>query len=192
MKKITKFFVPISLLLAVSAVSATTVSFTAQQGTAVSNLAGFQLSGTSVEIGYFEAATFTSLGSTSTGSPLPGMFGGSSIFESTSLAAFQPALQIFSDDGGSVIAYSTAWTFSGGDGSGTDSSTDAFDLSQIVSNGALVTDGVVLANAGSTFDLNGVGNSAFGGQASLAVGLESTAVPEPSSYSVLMRPFQLL
>ena len=174
----------VALFTAVNA-NATTVTFTAQQGTAVSNLAGVQLSGTTVQLGYYNSATFTFLGDTTTaGGTLPaGLFGGSVLFESTSLADFQPAFQIFSDDGGAVIAYSTTWAFEGGDGTGTDTDTNSFDLANVVTAGALATNGVVLPIAGSTFELNGAGNDTFTGNASLAVGL--AAVPEPSTYAVL-------
>jgi hypothetical protein len=181
MKKIT-LTISAAMLALGSIVNATTVSFTAQQGTAVSNLSGTALSGTTVDLGYYDTGTFTLLGSTTTADALPsGLFGGSSLFESTSLAAFQPAMRIFSDDGGSVIAYSTGWSFSNGDGSGTDIGADFFDLVNVVVGGSLTGTGVVLAEAGSTFNLNGAGNPTFGGSPSLEIGL----VPEPSTYAAL-------
>ena len=163
--------------------NATTVSFTAQQGTAVSNLSGNALSGTTVELGYYETATFTLLGSTTTGSGgLPaGLFGGSNLFESASLAAFQPALRIVSDDGGSAIAYSTLWSFTSGDGTGTDTGSDFFDLANVVFGGSLTGTGVVVAEAGSTFNLNGAVSPIFGAP-SLEIGV---VVPEPSTYAAL-------
>jgi hypothetical protein len=181
MKKIT-LLISVVFLSVGNFTNATTVSFTAQQGTAVSNLSGNALSGTAVELGYYETATFTLLGSTTTGSGgLPaGLFGGSNLFESASLAAFQPALRIVSDDGGSAIAYSTGWSFTSGDGTGTDTGSDFFDLANVVSGGSLTGTGVVVAEAGSTFNLNGAVSPTFG-TPSLEIGL----VPEPSTYAAL-------
>jgi len=181
MKKITLIISVFSLTVG-NLINATTVSFTAQQGTAVSNLSGNALSGTVVELGYYDAATFTLLGSTTTGSGgLPaGLFGGSNLFESASLAAFQPALRIFSDDGGSAIAYSTGWSFTSGDGTGTDTGSDFFDLANVVTGGSLTGTGVVVAEAGSTFNLSGAVNPTFA-----APSLEIGVVPEPSTYAAL-------
>lgn len=182
MKKITLIISVFSLTVG-NLINATTVSFTAQQGTAVSNLSGNALSGTVVELGYYDAATFTLLGSTTTGSGgLPaGLFGGSNLFESASLAAFQPALRIVSDDGGSAIAYSTGWSFTSGDGTGTDTGSDFFDLSNVVTGGSLTGTGVVVAEAGSTFNLSGAVNPTFNAP-SLEIGV---VVPEPSTYAAL-------
>ena len=159
MKKLT---LTTAALMLAGILNATTVSFTAQQGTGISNSSGTALTGTTVEIGYYDSSTFTSLGSTTSGTPFAGMFGGSSLFESTSLASFQPALKIFSDDGSSVIAYSTNWAFSGGDGTGIDTNSDNIDLANVVIGGSLTASGVVIASAGSAFDLNGTANPTFG------------------------------
>ena len=169
MKKLT---LTTAALMLAGILNATTVSFTAQQGTGISNSSGTALTGTTVEIGYYDSSTFTSLGSTTSGTPFAGMFGGSSLFESTSLASFQPALKIFSDDGSSVIAYSTDWAFLGGDGTGTDTETQSVDLANVVFNGSLTASGVVIASAGSQFDLNGANNPTFG-----APSLEITCCP---------------
>ena len=177
MKKLT---LTTAALMLAGILNATTVSFTAQQGTGISNSSGTALTGTTVEIGYYDSSTFTSLGSTTSGTPFAGMFGGSSLFESTSLASFQPALKIFSDDGSSVIAYSTDWAFLGGDGTGTDTETQSVDLANVVFNGSLTASGVVIASAGSAFDLNGTANPTFG-----APSLEIRAVPEPSAFAAL-------
>ena len=177
MKKLT---LTTAALMLAGILNATTVSFTAQQGTGISNSSGTALTGTTVEIGYYDSSTFTSLGSTTSGTPFAGMFGGSSLFESTSLASFQPALKIFSDDGSSVIAYSTDWAFLGGDGTGTDTETQSVDLANVVFNGSLTASGVVIASAGSQFDLNGANNPTFG-----APSLEIRAVPEPSAFAAL-------
>jgi len=179
MKKLT--LTTVALMLA-GILNATTVSFTAQQGTGISNSSGTALTGTTVELGYYESSTFTTLGSTTSGTPLAGMFGGSSLFESTSLASFQPALRIFSDDGASVIAYSTDWAFSGGDGTGIDTNSDNIDLVNVVIGGSLTASGVVIASAGSAFDLNGTTNPSFGAP-SLEISL--VAVPEPSAFAAL-------
>ena len=159
MKKLT---LTTAALMLAGILNATTVSFTAQQGTGISNSSGTALTGTTVEIGYYDSSTFTSLGSTTSGTPFAGMFGGSSLFESTSLASFQPALKIFSDDGSSVIAYSTNWAFSGGDGTGIDTNSDNIDLANVVIGGSLTASGVVIASVGSAFDLNGTANPTFG------------------------------
>ena len=177
MKKLT---LTTAALMLAGILNATTVSFTAQQGTGISNSSGTALSGTTVEIGYYDSSTFTSLGSTTSGTPFAGMFGGSSLFESTSLASFQPALKIFSDDGSSVIAYSTDWAFLGGDGTGTDTETQSVDLANVVFGGSLTASGVVIASADSQFNLNGANNPTFG-----APSLEISAVPEPSAFAAL-------
>jgi len=178
MKKLT---LTTAALMLAGILNATTVSFTAQQGTGISNSSGTALTGTTVEIGYYDSSTFTSLGSTTSGVSLPaGMFGGSSLFESASLASFQPALKIFSDDGASVIAYSTVWAFEGGDGTGTDTNTQSIDLANVVIGGSLTASGVVIASAGSAFDLNGTANPSF-----LSPSLEISAVPEPSTFAAL-------
>ena len=179
MKKLT---LTTAALMLAGILNATTVSFTAQQGTGISNSSGTALAGTTVEIGYYDSSTFTSLGSTTSGTPFAGMFGGSSLFESSSLASFQPALKIFSDDGSSVIAYSTDWAFLGGDGTGTDTETQGVDLANVVFNGSLTASGVVIASAGSAFDLNGTANPTFGAP-SLEISL--VAVPEPSTFAAL-------
>ena len=181
MKKNTLLTLFCLLPFATSSLLGTTVSFTAQQGTAVSSLTGTHLSNTTVEIGHYASGTFTSLGSTATGGNLPaGLFGGSAQFDSSSLTTAQVAMRIFSDDGGSVIAYSTTWRFSGGDGSGTDTNTDNFDLVQAVAGGALTTTGVVVASPGSQFSLSGATNPTFNSP-SISVGV----VPEPSTYAML-------
>ena len=178
MKKLT---LTTAALMLAGILNATTVSFTAQQGTGISNSSGTALTGTTVEIGYYDSSTFTSLGSTTSGTPLAGMFGGSSLFESDSLASFQPALKIFSDDGSSVIAYSTDWAFLGGDGTGIDTNTQSVDLANVVFNGSLTASGVVIAgDLSSQFDLNGANNPTFG-----APSLEIYAVPEPSTFAAL-------
>ena len=179
MKKLT---LTTAALMLAGILNATTVSFTAQQGTGISNSPGTALTGTTVEIGYYDSSTFTSLGSTTSGTPFAGMFGGSSLFESTSLASFQPALRIFSDDGASVIVYSTDWAFSGGDGTGIDTNSDNIDLVNVVIGGSLTASGVVIASAGSAFDLNGTTNPSFGAP-SLEISL--VAVPEPSAFAAL-------
>ena len=183
MKK-TIFLFATTSLVASSMLNATTVQVTAQQGTGVSNLAGDPLSGTAVDLGYYDG-TFNLLFSsvTNTGTPLPGLFGGNVSFDSNPFLTFQPALRIFSDDGGSVIAYSTSWEFSPGDGSGLDINSDSFDLIDVVSGGALVDTGVVLASTGSTFNLNGVLNPTFD-TPSLAIGL--APVPETSNYALIL------
>ena len=179
MKKLT---LTTAALMLAGILNATTVSFTAQQGTGISNSSGTALTGTTVEIGYYDSSTFTSLGSTTSGTPFAGMFGGSSLFESVSLASFQPALKIFSDDGSSVIAYSTDWAFLGGDGTGIDTNTQSVDLANVVFNGSLTASGVVIASAGSAFDLNAATNPTFGAP-SLEISL--VAVPEPSAFAAL-------
>lgn len=185
MKKLT-YILPL-IILAAASVHGTTVSFTAQQGTAVSNLSGVPLSGTTVELGHWDGAAFSLLGSTSTGNPLPpGLFGGSVLFDSTTLTTVQPAFRIFSDDGGSVVAFSSNWSFSSGDGTGIDFSTDAFDLANVVSGGSLTGTGVLLASAGSTFNLNGAANPTFSSP-SLEIGL----IPEPSSFALIAGCFGL-
>jgi hypothetical protein len=182
MNKIQKLTLSLLAAAALTA-NATTVSYTAQQGTGLSDLNGTELTGTLVEIGYLNTGIFTSLGSTTTGNPLPnGMFGGSVLFDSSSLTSAQPALQLTSSDGGSIIAYATSWAFSAGDGTGTDTSSDAFDLANVAIGGSLTASGVVVANSGSTFNLNGATNSSFN-QPSISFGLD--AVPEPSTYALL-------
>lgn len=169
-----------------SMAGATTVNVKAQKGTGVSNLAGDPLSGTLVDLGYYDG-TFNLLSSVATtGTPLPGLFGGNVSFDSNLHLAFQPAIRIFSDDGGSAIAYSTSWTFSPGDGSGLDINSDSFDLFDVVFGGALTETGVILASEGSKFDLNGTPNPTFGAS-SLAIGL----VPEPSIYALFIGMFTL-
>lgn len=179
MKKIITTIVALSLAFA--SAQAVTVSFTAQAGTGVANLAGTALSGTSVQLGHYDGSTFSVLGSGLTGAPLAGMFGDSALFESTSLAAVQPALRIFSDDGGSVIVYNTTWAFLGGDGSGTDTGTQSFDLTNVIAaGGAVDANGVILATAGSTFQIGPATNPTFGTPA-----LQIGAVPEPSAFAAL-------
>ena len=92
-------------------------------------------------------------------------------------------MKIFSNDGGSAIAYSTNWFFSLGDGGSLDTNSDFFDLSNVVSGGALTNTGFVIATAGSEFDLNGALNPTFDAP-SLAIGL--SAVPEPSTYALFV------
>jgi hypothetical protein len=182
MKKLTLSIACLTLLSAFSA-NATTVTFTAQAGAGVTNLAGAALTGTAVEVGYYDSGVFTSVGDAGlTGTPAPGLFGDSTIFNSNPLTAFQPALRIFSTDGGSAIAYSSAWTFSAGDGGGTDTGSDAFELADVFIVGALTGTGSVFASAGSQFSLAGDPVGAFGATPSLEIGL---AIPEPSTYAAL-------
>jgi hypothetical protein len=177
------YFSLILLFLGLAVVNATTVNFTAQAGTGVANLSGTALTGTNVELGYYDGS-FSSVGSVValTGDSLPaGLFGANSLFNSDSLTALQPALRIFSDDGGSVIVFSTNWSFSAGDGTGTDSNTDGpFDLANVVSGGSLTGTGSIFASAASTFNLNGANNPTFGAP-SLEIGL----VPEPSAFALI-------
>lgn len=176
------FFFAMACLVAFSIADATTAHVTAQQGAGVSNLFGDPLYGTPVDLGYYDG-TFNLLFSsvTNAGVPLPGLFGGSVSFDSNLHLMFQPALRIFSDDGGSVIAYSTAWEFSSGDGSGLDINSDSFDLIDVLSGGELTETGEVLASVGSTFNLNGANNPTFG-TPSLAIGV----IPESSTYTLII------
>ena len=181
MKKTNFLYAAISLLL-LSIAGATTANVNAQQGSGVSDLFGNPLTGTPVDLGYYDG-TFNLLSSSvaTTGTPFDGLFGGSVSFDSDLLTTVQPAIRIFSNDGGSAIAYSTSWEFSPGDGGAFDTNSDTFDLVNVVSGGALTGTGMVLASEGSTFDLNGALNPTFG-TPSLAIGL----VPEPSTYALII------
>lgn len=182
--KLTVFLLTIVSLLVTSSVSATTATVTAQQGTGVSSLLGAPLSGTQIDLGHYDGSAFTLLAGSiaATGSPLPeGLFGGTALVDSRALVDTQPAIRIVSDDGSSVIMYSTEWSFTSGDGTGTDTSTDFFDVVDVVSGGALTATGTIIASTGSQFNLNGNDNPTFGmSSPSLAIG-QFTAPPTVNS-----------
>jgi len=178
-----------SLALAFSTANAMTISFTAQAGVGVADLDGTALNGSTVQLGIYDGANFVNiLGSTLTGAPLDGLFGGSSLFESTSLVGQQPAMRIFDASGtAAVIAYSTSWAFVAGAGDGTDFASAGLDLADVIAVGTtnLTGTGVLLADptfALTSFNIGGSGNTnpTFG-----TPSLEIGAVPEPSTYAMI-------
>jgi len=175
------------ITIALSTASAVSMSYTAQQGTGIGDFnTQNPLSGTTVQLGVWDGGSFSVLDSSlsADGGNPAGLFGGNVLFESTSLAAAQPAMRIFDVTGtAAVIAYTTDWFFAAGDGTGTDTGTQFIDLADVIAFGGTPT-----ANAQFFADPNlapalvGIGgvNPSFGSPMLLV-----SAVPEPSTYAML-------